>query len=235
MGVVKNNSINPNMKFLGALALVGLVAAMPNFQKDSKRAQQEAQKVFNQVGLNQQKINKGVNRAQAEMKKGVNQAEAFAKKNGVTVDLQSVFDKLEAQYGKQAQQMAKDAQKNGIAQYNQRRRQGQQQLNGSQFKNAQKKAQNANFQTVLNNASKALLAQTNKVGNTKVRANLKNILNQATKQAGVEMKNAGLTGNIRAKAIAEGNKAWKKNNGQKQLDEFQKKAIKQIKGQVRRV
>merc|ERR1712141_246629 len=180
MGVVKNNSINPNMKFLGALALVGLVAAMPNFQKDSKRAQQEAQKVLNQVGLNQQKINKGINRAQAEMQKGVNQAEKFAKQNGVTVDLQSVFDKLQAQFGNQARQMAKNAQKNGIQQYNQRRRQGQQQLNGNQFKNAQKKAQNANFQTALKNAANALKAQTGKVGNTKVRANLQNILNQAT-------------------------------------------------------
>merc|ERR1711981_1308171 len=110
MGVVSINSININMKFLGLVTLVGLVAAAPqNFQKDSKLVEQQLKNVLNEVGLKQGKLNKAEKIAKKELAKGAKAAEKFAKQNGVTVDFDKIFNQLNKQYGKQATKLVNKA------------------------------------------------------------------------------------------------------------------------------
>merc|ERR1712150_174607 len=97
--------------------------------------------------------------------------------------------------------------------------------NNNNVKKAQNLVKNANFQKLLNQASKAINTQIDQVGNAEVKKNLKSIVKNANKQAGAELKKAGLKGNVVKKAQQEFNK----NNGEQKLDALYNNILAQAK------
>merc|ERR1711878_80698 len=83
------------MKFFALFAIVGLASA----QK-----------------LSAQQKNKLQNKGQAALNQAVAQAESFAKQSGIKLDLNSLYDSLQAQYGAQVESAVANAQAQAQAQ-----------------------------------------------------------------------------------------------------------------------
>jgi hypothetical protein len=80
------------MKFLGIVALVGLVSAN-NLDSDI----QAAQNLLQQNGITEQKLNNARANAQAKLDVGLKKAEKLAKQNGVQIDFSKIFNDLNTQ------------------------------------------------------------------------------------------------------------------------------------------
>merc|ERR1712117_990117 len=92
-------------------------------------------------------------------------------------------------------------------------------------KQAQEFAKSANFQKLLQQATKAINSQISRVGNKEVQKNLKALVNNANKQAKAELKKAGLQGNVMKKA----QQKFNQNGGPQKLDDFKKNVLAQAK------
>merc|ERR1712117_807271 len=97
--------------------------------------------------------------------------------------------------------------------------------NNQQVKQAQEFAKSANFQKLLQQATKAINSQISRVGNKEVQKNLKALVNNANKQAKAELKKAGLQGNVMKKA----QQKFNQNGGPQKLDDFKKNVWAQAK------
>merc|ERR1711953_562809 len=170
--------------------------------------------------------------AKAELEKRVKAAEKFAKQNGVTVNFDKILNQLNKEYGKQAEQMANKAQRQGKAAYNQNRNMIENTRNSNQFQQNKDQVLNADFASVLQMATDQLLNAAGKVQNKAVKKNLKNIIKSAKKEAENQMDNYDLEGKIADKVQAEGMKAFKKVGGQKKVNQIRKNTADQIKKQI---
>merc|ERR1712027_192009 len=97
--------------------------------------------------------------------------------------------------------------------------------NNQQVKQAQEFAKSANFQKLLQQATKAINSQISRVGNKEVQKNLKALVNNANKQAKAELKKAGLQGNVMKKA----QQKFNQNGGPQKIDDLKKNILAQAK------
>merc|ERR1711997_1075140 len=220
MGVVSTNTTKSNMKFLGVIALVGLVSAN-NFNSDLKAAQN----ALKQNGIDQQKLTNARNKAEDAVKGGLSKAEKYAKQNGITIDFTKIFNDLNTKYGTQVEKAVSDAAAAGKKAYNANRNKVANVQNNADVQKATNLAKTANFQRMLNQAHTAINAQINTIGNAEVKDNLKALVKNAKKQAKTELNNAGLTGNVLKKAEQEFNN----NNGQQKVDAWKNNILAQAK------
>lgn len=208
------------MKFLGIVALVGLISAN-NLDSDLKAAQTLLNK---KTGLNQKKINNALKNAEIKLRKSVNQAEQLAEDNGIKLDLNKIFNDFKKNYGDDVQKAADNLLKKGENLYNNNRGK----VTGLQNNKDVQRAKNIGFQQLLIEACGALTEQVDKLGNAKLKNNLKNLIDNGKRQASQELKKAGLTGKISKKAEQE----FKKNGGKKKVNQFANKLLADAKAAI---
>merc|ERR1711884_635087 len=145
------------MKFFALFAIVGLASA----QK-----------------LSAQQKNKLQNKGQAALNQAVAQAESFAKQNGIKLDLNSLYDSLQAQYGAQvesavanAQAQQKKLQREQAGKINQAKsmtlNKARNQVQGA----ANAAIKNSNLPADVQNVLKQLIQKSNKEFNAALKAN----------------------------------------------------------------
>merc|ERR1711979_25746 len=142
----------------------------------------------NQQGLSKNKINKTIKKVESQLQASVDQAEQLAADNGISLDLNKVFNNFKAAYGDQIQKTADSLLNQGKDVYNNNRDKVTDLQNNPDVKKVQNTVKNIGFQQLLNQAASELTKQVNKVGNAKLKNNLKNLINNGKQQASKTLK-----------------------------------------------
>ena len=199
------------MKFQITLALAAVCVA--NAGKLQNEAQAFAEKANPISKQSQAKIQKA---AKTELNRFANLAQNEGAKYGIDFDFGGVFASLKKEYGGQVQSAVKQAAvkaesfaKNAPAAIE----------NNQNFAKAEKLAEKATFNGILNKLTNVVKEQVKNIDNKQVKNSLNNIVNQGAAEARKAMKDAniGLKQNIKNTVVnggeqfVNGNKAeWKK-------------------------